>query len=150
MAFKKILCPIGHEENSQAAFAAAVKLARESRGTLYLLHVIPLPNSIAAEAVLLADREGAEQKLQKLAAQVPPGIGRTVIVKFGHPAKEIAETARRMGADLIVMGTQGRSAMARLFQGSVAKKVLELAPCPVLALPAGIAYAASGAASQAA
>lgn len=135
MAFKKILCVIGHEENSKAVFGAAVRLARESHGFLYLIHVLPLPNSIVGESVLIADREAAEDSLIKLAAQVPAGIGRSVIVKFGRPAGEIAAAARRLGADVIVMGTPARSAVARFFKGGVAEKVLKAAPCPVLALP---------------
>jgi nucleotide-binding universal stress UspA family protein len=135
MTFKKILCAIGHEGNSRAVFETAVRLARESHGFLYLNHVLPLPNSIVGEAVLIADREAAEDSLVKLAAQVPAGIGRSAIVKFGHPAREIAAAARRLGADVIVMGAPGRSAVARFFKGSVAEKVLKAAPCPVLALP---------------
>ena len=42
MSYKKILLPVGHEENSRAAFETAARLARESHGTLYLVHVVPL------------------------------------------------------------------------------------------------------------
>jgi nucleotide-binding universal stress UspA family protein len=73
-----------------------------------------------------------------------------IIVRFGNPAREITALAHRVGADLIVMGTHGRSMMARLFQGSIARKVIDNAPCPVLALPPDTMAEAPDTASQAA
>lgn len=150
MSYKKILCPIGHEETSRAAFETAARLARESHGTLYLVHVVPLPPSIVSESVLLDDRGRAHDALQRLAAQLPPAQSRVIVVRFGNPAREITALAHRVGADLIVMGTHGRTVMARLFQGSIAEKVVTHAPCPVLALPPHTLAEAPGTASQAA
>jgi nucleotide-binding universal stress UspA family protein len=150
MSYKKILCPVGHEENSRAAFETAARLARESHGTLYLVHVVRLPPSIVSESVLLDDRGRAHIALERLAAQLPASQSRVIIVRFGNPAREIAALAHRVGADLIVMGTHGRSMMARLFQGSIAEKVIGNAPCPVLALPPDTMAEAPDTASQAA
>lgn len=150
MSYKKILCPIGHEENSRAAFETAARLARESHATLYLIHVVPLPTSIVGESVLSKDRERAHNALQRLAAQLPATLSRVTIVRFGNPAREITAVARRIGADLIVMGTHGRTMMARFFQGSIAEKVVADAPCPVLALPTDRFAEALDTASQAA
>jgi nucleotide-binding universal stress UspA family protein len=50
----------------------------------------------------------------------------------GHPADVIVETAAETGADLVVMGTMGRSGLTRLVMGSVAEEVLRRSPCPVL------------------
>jgi universal stress protein A len=150
MSYRKILCPIGHEENARAAFETAARLARESHGTLYLLHVVPPPPSIVSENVLLEDQRRARSALQGFAAQLPAAQSRVLVVSFGNPAREITSLARRVGADLIVMGTHGRTAMARLLQGNVAEKVLRHAPCPVLALPAESAAEAPQSASQAA
>jgi universal stress protein A len=150
MPYKKILCPIGHEENSRAAFETAARLVRESHGTLYLVHVVPMPRSIVSESVLVDDRERAHNALRRLAAQLPPAQGRVIIVRFGNPAREITALAQRVGADLIVMGTHGRTMMARLFQGSIAEKVVAHAPCPVLAMPPHTLAEAPDTASQAA
>lgn len=150
MSYKKILCPMGHEENSRATFETAARLARESHGTLYLVHVVPLAPSIVSESVLMDDRGRAHNALQRLAAQLPAAQSRVIIVRFGNPAREITSLARRIGADLIVMGTHGRTMMARLFQGSIAEKVIAHAPCPVLALPPDAVAEAPDAASQAA
>ncbi len=150
MPYKKIVCPIGHEENSRAAFETAARLARESHGTLYLVHVIPLPPSIVSESVMLDDRGRAHIALERLAARLPATLSRVIIVRFGNPAREITSLAQKIGADLIVMGTHGRSIMARLFQGSIAEKVIAHAPCPVLALPPDTVVEAADNASQAA
>jgi nucleotide-binding universal stress UspA family protein len=150
MPYKKILCPIGPEENSRAAFETAARLARETHGTLYLMHVIPLPTSIVREAVLSNDRNRAHAALERFAARLPAAQSRVIIVRFGNPAREITAVARRIGADLIVLGTRGRTIMARLFQENVAEKVVADAPCPVLALPPAPAGEVADAASQAA
>ena len=55
----------------------------------------------------------------------------------GHqPAQDIADTAREIGADLIVLGTRGHGAVAGLLLGSVVLRLLHVAPCPVVAVPA--------------
>lgn len=150
MSYKRILCPIGHEENSRAAFETAARIARESDGTLYLIHVVPRPPSIVTESVLLDDRGRAHNALQRLADQLPATQSRVIIVRFGNPAREITALAQRVGADLIVMGTHGRSMIARFFQGSIVEKVVANAPCPVLALPPHTLVEAPNVASQAA
>jgi nucleotide-binding universal stress UspA family protein len=150
MPYEKILCPIGHEENARAAFETAARLVHESHGTLYLVHVVPVPPSIVGQSVLLDDRKRAHNVLQRLARQLPATQSRVVIVRFGNPAREIEALARRVGADLIVMGTHGRTIFSRFFQGSIVQKVIARAPCPVLALPAHLPGEAPERASQAA
>jgi universal stress protein A len=58
----------------------------------------------------------------------------TTEVRRGRAATEILGTAREWNADLIVMGTHGRTGIAHVVMGSVAEKVVRLAPCPVLTL----------------
>src|SRR5271156_1840365 len=135
MFYKKVLCPIGDEEDSRAALETAARFARKSHGTLYLIHVVPLPTSIVAESALSRDRERAHNVLQRLTAQLPAELSRVTVVRFGNPAREITAVAQRIGADLIVIGTHDRTLIARFFQESVAQKVVANAPCPVLALP---------------
>jgi nucleotide-binding universal stress UspA family protein len=57
---------------------------------------------------------------------------RTVVETSDHPADNIVAYARTADIDLIVMGTHGRGAFDRLFLGSVAERVMRMAPCPVL------------------
>jgi nucleotide-binding universal stress UspA family protein len=94
VTYKKILCPIGHEENSRAAFETAARLARESHATLYLVHVVPLPPSIVSESVLLDDRGRAHNALRRLAEQLPPAQSRVIIVRFGNPARDHGARAK--------------------------------------------------------
>jgi universal stress protein A len=56
----------------------------------------------------------------------------TAFLLDGAPHKQIARTARRMRADVIVIGTHGRTGLPRAFLGNVAERVIRLAPCPVL------------------
>ena len=95
-------------------------------------------------------RGRAHNALQRLAGQLPAALSRVIIVRFGNPAREITALAHRIGADLIVMGTHGRSTIARLLHGSIAEKVIARAPCPVLALPPDTVAEPQDAASQAA
>jgi universal stress protein A len=153
MTFKKIVYPAGFEEDgSDPAFAMAAKLARESRGVLYLIHVLPLPTPMTfpAEGVLLADRDRAEAMLQKLALKVPVGVERKLIIKFGHTAPEIAKAGRAVGAEVIVMGTHRRTGLSHLLLGSVAERVVQLASCPVITLPLNATDEVHDTASQAA
>ncbi len=54
-----------------------------------------------------------------------------------QPAQSIADLANEVGADLIVVGTRGQSPTVGVFAGSVAQRLLQVAPCPVLAVPPG-------------
>jgi nucleotide-binding universal stress UspA family protein/CBS domain-containing protein len=132
--FHDILCPIQFDSNSLAALEMGKRMAADYRATIHLLHVV----STTAEAVRLhalhdATTE-ARKRLKGLTAEHLEGIRYQILVKHGDPAKIVCETARDLGADLIVMASHGRSGLARLFVGSVATRVLREAPCPVLAL----------------
>ena len=67
-----------------------------------------------------------------LARVTAAGLEGEIVVVHGVPFHEIIETARTQQVDLIVMGTHGRTGLQHLFLGSVAEKVVRLAPCPVL------------------
>jgi len=57
------------------------------------------------------------------------------LLETRSPAQAIAEFAREVDAELIVVGTSGASRLVRMLVGSVTRRLLELAPCPVLAVP---------------
>ena len=79
-------------------------------------------------------RERDEEALTQLQDLVPDASRGTwdVEVAAGHPADTIVRVARERGVDLIVMGTHGRTGLQHVLLGSVAEKVVRLAPCPVL------------------
>ena len=80
-----------------------------------------------------ADTLGA--RAEALAAQ---GVAARVVVRVGLPWEEIVRLAAEEHADMIVMGTQGRTGLDRLLLGSVAERVIRRAPCPVLTVPPDI------------
>jgi nucleotide-binding universal stress UspA family protein len=62
------------------------------------------------------------------------GIKADIVIKDGHPAEKIIDTAEEIGADLIVVGSHGRHGAKRFFLGSVSAKIVEHAPCHVLVI----------------
>jgi nucleotide-binding universal stress UspA family protein len=80
-----------------------------------------------------AARAGAQKQLRRLAEQAKrSGIRARPILLEGIAHERIAQAARSRKADLVVIGTHGRTGFARFFLGSVASRVLAIAPCPVL------------------
>jgi nucleotide-binding universal stress UspA family protein len=89
------------------------------------------PEEFEGEAV--HDDEAVLRALRK-AVHVPPGAHH--VVHVGHPAETILHAARSWAADLLVLGSHGRSGLRRVLIGSVAETVVRRAPCPVLIIPA--------------
>src|SRR5690606_37486571 len=77
-------------------------------------------------------REAAEELVNNAAARVPEGISKTVILHEGAAPPHICAAAREWEADLIVIGTHGRSMIGRLLLGGTAEAVVRHAHCPVL------------------
>jgi nucleotide-binding universal stress UspA family protein len=83
--------------------------------------------------VFEAQRKWAEDTLaQRATALAAEGVTARGVVRVGAPWSEIVNLAREEHADMIVMGTQGRTGLDRLLLGSVAERVIRQAPCPVL------------------
>ncbi|MFZ5759019.1 MAG: universal stress protein [Thermodesulfobacteriota bacterium] len=81
---------------------------------------------------LFLEAEGAMKKVtDELAAK---GIKADIVIKDGHPAEKIIDTAKEIRADLIVVGSHGRHGAKRFFLGSVSAKIVEHAPCHVLVI----------------
>ena len=144
MRIKVILCPVDRSETSNRAVAYATALARQYVARLSVLEVIDwrLP-PVAGSAVELPEMPPEVQvdALGHLNALTVParesGVPTEVGVDVGPVVRRILERAMNIRADLIVVGTHGRSGFDRLALGSVAEKVLRKADCPVLAVPPG-------------
>ena len=156
--FRRILMATDFSPASDAAFDEAARLARDSGAELSIFHAYEAP----VEAMVCqwpvtdyleacaAERAAAEDRMHELCLRPElSGLRTRPVVTKGYPATEIVEAAIRERADLIVMGTHGRRGAARLILGSVAAKVIALAPCPVLTIRAAAARAGSTAASAA-
>ena len=87
------------------------------------------------EAETARAREAAQAETDKVLAELdgPRPESVTVRAVHGFPAEELVNAAR--GADMIVLGSRGVGGFARLLMGSVADKVVQHAPCPVLIVP---------------
>jgi nucleotide-binding universal stress UspA family protein len=144
---QQILCPVDFSEFSRHAFDRAVGVARGYDAAIHVLHVLPMPTGVPAIPYgpegpgpfrRELDRPRAYAELPRfLSAEEPVGAPIAYHVAEAPAAhKEILTEARRVAADLIVMGTHGRSGFERLLLGSVTEKVLRTSHVPVLTVPA--------------
>ena len=127
---------------SASALAYGREFARTFGARLHVLHVVENPMIwVGQEAAgvdlvqVQRDLEAAAQKqFDKLITEEDRQQLRAVtVIRTGRaPAVEIAGQARIAGIDIIIMGTHGRSAVSHMLMGSVAEKVVRIAPCPVL------------------
>jgi nucleotide-binding universal stress UspA family protein len=144
LPIRTILHPTDFSARSDSALKLACALARDYGARLIVLHSAQAPTIGYMEGVVppLADDviETARQQLERL--EIPDTGGRVARrFEVGDPAESILEVAQEVHADLIAMGTHGRTGLARLLMGSVAEKVVRRATCPVLTLTAPFAVA---------
>jgi nucleotide-binding universal stress UspA family protein len=141
---RRVLHPTDFSKASTAAFTRSLAEARENRSELVLVHVLSpvIPMAAAGEAALTPSvydqmsksaRAWAQKQMDRLLAKAKTARVRARgIVLEGMTHEQILRAAKRQRADLIVMGTHGRTGVARFFLGSVAARVTAAAPCPVL------------------
>lgn len=135
---KNIIVPFDYSEMSIDAIKSTLEMV-DSKDKIIVVHVTPYPaandpallwgsyteDTIAANL----DRSFAEMCKEK---ELPEDL--KFVTVFGDPGSNIAEVASKNNASLIVISSHGRSGVARMLLGSVAERVLRLAPCPVLVL----------------
>ncbi len=141
MSFSKILVAIDFSAPSDDALGAAVALSQQSRASLHLLHVMPLQASATSVVPVMFAAEqitesiaSAQARLEEARARVQ-AVGHQRVestLVHGDPATEIVASAQQAGADLIIVGSHGRTGIARALMGSVAELVVRRASCPVL------------------
>jgi universal stress protein A len=135
-----ILVPVDFSPDSDRALAYAADLASALGAHLHLLHAYHLPPLAAApygsslpqsvwDELRDAARAELEERREKLVGR---GLEAQAHLTTGMASEAIREAAAEVGADLIVMGTRGRTGLAHVLLGSVAERTLRTAPCPVL------------------
>jgi nucleotide-binding universal stress UspA family protein len=129
----RILVPTDFSAPSEAALAYGRTLANQFDAALHLLHIAENPFLRAT----VADRRSIENAPGRWLEERLTDDDRrrgavTVVENSDEPAKEILQYAQSANIDLIVIGTHGRTGLARLVLGSVAEAVVRAAPCPVL------------------
>ena len=137
--FKTIVVAVDGSPSSDRALEYAKGLAQEGSSKLVLAHVTELIAGRAAGTVRLGEDELVEkiraraQELKQSGVDAELQVARTMT---GGPAVAVAEIAEQAGADVIVTGTRGHTALTGLVVGSVAQRMMHVAPCPVLVVPA--------------
>jgi nucleotide-binding universal stress UspA family protein len=137
----RILCPVDLAPFSRRALEQAALLARLHEAELFALYVAPLPSAPLGflpdvpRGLDASQAEHVERELLRFTASGAGGMTLRSVVRSGEPSAEILQYAGEIAADLIVMGTHGRTGFDRLMLGSVAEKVLHKAACPVLTVP---------------
>ena len=142
----KVLVPVDFSEHSEKALAYAVDLAKSFRAAVHLVHVYPTsayaaPPLIPGPIVVGQFRDESQRVFDELMARAKreysPDLTGTLCE--GVPHVEILRCASDIRADMIVMGTHGRTGFEHLLLGSVAERVVRGSTVPVLTVPRGVA-----------
>ena len=146
ISLQRILCPVDFSDSSKRALDYAVALAAWYEGRLIVLHVcaeVPVfelvstlgPSSMPPIMLKQSDLDERRAALQRFVASATSTVPDAVVQEATDARSEILQQAGALKADLLVMGTHGRSGFEHLLLGSVTEKVLRKAACPVLVVP---------------
>jgi nucleotide-binding universal stress UspA family protein len=143
--YRVILHATDFSPASRRAFAMALEWAVRDRAQLVVVNVAFVPVPPVEDAFITARTyrdlaqatiRDAERRLERLVATAKArGVKAAAMVLEGIAFEAIVQAARSRQADLVVVGTHGRSGLRRFVLGSVAERVIGLAPCPVLTVP---------------
>jgi len=139
---RNILVGTDFSPASRLAFRRAVEMASANNAVLWIAHVAAPPAPMSPGGYVLprfyddweaAVRADAHKRLRPLLARArKAGVRARALLLKGAPHEALGRAARRHRTDLLVLGTHGRTGLARFFVGSVASRVVATAPCPVL------------------
>lgn len=142
-SYRTFVIPYDFSPHARAALYAGMDLARHLDASCHLLHVVQpvvfpyvgMPNQMTPPPPnMLEIRQGALRSLEQVVSEIenaPAGLEAHVVESSNVPVA-ICQMAEDLDADLIVMGTHGRTGISHAFLGSVAERTLRQAPCPVL------------------
>jgi nucleotide-binding universal stress UspA family protein len=147
---RRILVPVDFQEGSRAALVYAAFLAEPFHASIDVLHVWEPPHLVGADLLLHGSASPGGQTLAQFARthaghemeHFLSAIERRGTIRVrgrlesGNVPRTIVQLAAETPYDLIVMGTHGRRGLERILLGSVAERVVRLAPCPVITLRA--------------
>jgi len=136
--FTKVLLALDGSPEAMAAIPYA-RAVLDPDGSIEAVHVRELIVGRGGKQTLHADEADVEEvvrrSVERLKAEGVQATMHFTTTASSGPAHAIAEAARRVDADVIVMGTRGQSQVVGLLLGSVTQRILHIAPCPVLAVP---------------
>jgi nucleotide-binding universal stress UspA family protein len=142
--FKKIIWATDGSDSAGRALPYARGLAQQEGASLVVVHAVETyAGSRAAGLDLYVGEEEVQRSVEaQVEALQAEGIDASLEMVTGlgvRAAHAIADAAEELGADVIVTGTRGQTPLAGLLLGSVTQRLLHIAPCPVLAVPAAVA-----------
>ena len=135
MAHKTILFPTDFSTASDAALVHAESLARQMNARLLIVHVEEPPLAYGGGELYYGLPEPSSERILKMLEDVKPSdpaVPYTHRLTMGDPAGEVVRMAADENAEMIILGTHGRTGMMRFLMGSVAEAIVRQAPCPVL------------------
>jgi nucleotide-binding universal stress UspA family protein len=139
--YKRILCPVDFSSFAKAALAEGAELAQSLGSQLCVLHayqnpayLLPMAGYVGPAGDVVAQvRKQLGEELDELVTEYRArGLKIQTLVLEGVPYKTIVDYATEWGADLIAMGTHGRTGLSHMLAGSVTERVVRLARCSVL------------------
>ncbi len=145
--FRRVLVATDLTPASTPAVRKAIGLAAENGAELILAHAYQPPSLILEGYVPPATYDSWDESVQSDARRkMQPwlddaekaGVPVRALILTGTPEEAILGAARDCGADLVVMGTHGRTGVSRFFLGSVAARVVAAAPCPVITVASNL------------
>jgi nucleotide-binding universal stress UspA family protein len=145
--FKKVVWATDGSNAADEALPLARTLASEGGGELLVVHCVELtqPAKWAGRLPINLNEEQLKEKIQRQVAELAegglPASLQTTRAPTGGTAQAIVEIAEEHNGDVIVVGTRGLTALGGLLLGSVTQRLLHIASCPVLAVPANGAHA---------
>ena len=135
-SFKKIILTTDLSANAEIAFPYAIDLAKRYDGVVYIVNVfedrVYYDSTIEPSWFDNAQRERERIVSDRVGQMADAGVTAVPVVLEGSAAQEIVRFAKSEKADIIVIGTHGRTGFSHFFFGSVAERVMRLSPCPVL------------------
>ncbi len=144
--FRRILFATDFSPASDKAFDEAIDLARANEAELMMVHAYQpaglLPTDISISPAVYDEldeklRAAVAVRMNGLVEEARRrGVEAGSLILSGYPDEAITEAAREKNADLVVVGTHGRTGASRFFLGSIAARVITSAPCPVMTVPA--------------
>ena len=151
--FTTIVLGLDGSAESDKALALVRDLAAQEQARVEAVHVreLMLAGRGGQQLVHADEKEIEAAVAEQVRTLTDAGIDAHLTVvstMAGGPAHALAEHAKTSGADLIVVGTRGRSSITGLLLGSVTQRLLHIAPCPVLAVPGRTASAVAEQAQQ--
>ena len=141
---KPVVVPYDFSEHGMAALRKAIDLVEDPH-QIHVIHVLPfmIPTEPGVVWATIDDAERIRHALESMTEQIPEAqFGNVQLdVRLGDPGQVVTDLADELDAELVVLGSHGRTGLTRLVLGSVAERVTRLAHCPVLVVKLPLARA---------